>query len=289
MSENIAGYIDRSYIKGQYYKYAASPKPVVFSGNIDDISDDELLVKTMFVTRGQVSGTLPNDFGNNFLITTVKYGDSAYLQTAYLIQTNYECYEYRRIYFGSWTDWIGVDSQIKAVDDKIQSVKDSSDRNSQNIATISSQISSINSNIQTITDSTLPGMSGTVTNLDNRVRAVENKTTITDISNQYEITKTGGGWTINSIGASKFGNVVNMNIQFKGSGSSVSAGSNAFTGTISKGTLPVTTGYLFSYTTTALAVCQVGYEGNVVVRILSSSLNLAKTSTIRLTGMFFIN
>ena len=80
MSENIAGYIDRSYIKGQYYRYAAAPKPVNYSGNIDEISAD-LLTKAMLVTRGSVGGTLPNDFGNTFLITTLQYGTNTYLQT----------------------------------------------------------------------------------------------------------------------------------------------------------------------------------------------------------------
>ena len=40
MSENIAGYADKTYVKGQYYKYAASPKPVTFTGDIDEVSDD---------------------------------------------------------------------------------------------------------------------------------------------------------------------------------------------------------------------------------------------------------
>ena len=59
MPSSIAGYSSIMCIKGQYYRLAADPKPVVFTGNIDDISnEDDLLRKAMKVTRNQVSGTL---------------------------------------------------------------------------------------------------------------------------------------------------------------------------------------------------------------------------------------
>ena len=126
MSENIAGYIGRSYIKGRYYRYAASPKPVTFTGNINEISSG-LLSKAMLVTRGNVTGDLPNDSCNTFLITTVQYGSNTYLQTAYLVQTGYDCWEYRRIYSGSWSAWIGVDSAIKSLNTDIEKAQSTAD------------------------------------------------------------------------------------------------------------------------------------------------------------------
>ena len=113
MSENIAGYIDRSYIKGQYYRYAACPKPAVSAANFNEISED-ILAKALFIARGQTAGgTFPNDTDNNFLLTTVEYGSSIYLQTAYSVSDG--C-EYRRIYSnGNWTDWFKFDSKVNAI------------------------------------------------------------------------------------------------------------------------------------------------------------------------------
>ena len=111
MPSEIVGYASRAYVKGQYYRYAGAPKPDSFTGNIDEVSED-LLVKAMYVTRSQATGTFPNDTINNYLIETVKYGNGSYLQTAYAIQAGFDCYEYRRIYSGAWTEWVGVDSAI---------------------------------------------------------------------------------------------------------------------------------------------------------------------------------
>lgn len=197
MSDNIAGYIDRSYAKGQYYKYAASPKPVVYTGDIDSVSDD-LLTKAMFVTRGQVVGTLPNNFGDSFLIETVRYGNDTYLQTAYLVQANYDCWEYRRIYSNNqWTDWVGVDSQIKAVDDKIQSVKDTADGCSTSIQTINTQILSLDTGLKNL-NSSLGGVSGQISSLSGRIQTVENKTLRMGATLLYEGNLTSGSWNMAS-------------------------------------------------------------------------------------------
>ena len=189
MSENIAGYADKTYVKGQYYKYAASPKPVTFTGDIDEVSDD-LLTKAMFVTRGQVVGTLPSEAGNTFLIETIRYGNDTYLQTAYLVQTGYDCYEYRRIYSNNqWTNWVGVDSEIKAVDDKIEGVKttaDSCDRQINGSNGISTQISNLTSSVNTINNNSIPTLSTRIASLDSRVGSVESKTNALGTAKLYE-------------------------------------------------------------------------------------------------------
>jgi len=160
MSENIAGYIDRSYIKGQTYRYAANPAPVVFTGNIDEISDSDLLAKGMLVVRDQAAGTLP-ETGNTFLITTVKYGNNTYLQTAYLVQTGYECWEYRRIYSNGWTSWIGVDSSINDVDLKVTGPDGAKTKAEEALAAINGSGSSV-------------GLSTRVGNLETNVSTIEN-------------------------------------------------------------------------------------------------------------------
>ena len=287
----ITGYADTISVKGYYYKLASSPKPVVFTGNIDEVSEG-LLAKSMFVSRGQVSGTLPNDFGNNFLITTVKYGDDTYLQTAYLVQTNYECYEYRRIYSGSWTNWIGVDSEIKAVDSKIQGVKEVADSCNQSISTINTQISGLNSTVNTLNNSTIPTLSGTVTSLSNRVSVVEGRTVVGDISSSYTITKTKGDakWNSAIVSASRFGNSVNMSIEFGFNKGTWHAGDTPYEGTLSGGPLPIYTCRLVAYYGPSILMCSINPNGAFAVRVLSGTLAPGGSrDQIRPTGMFIFN
>ena len=102
MSDNIAGYIDRNFIKGQYYKLAGCPKPVIAGSttNINEISD-EILSKAVYAVVGQTAGgNFPNNtIGSTFLVTTVEYGNSVYLQTATAVEEGRE-YTYTRIYSG---------------------------------------------------------------------------------------------------------------------------------------------------------------------------------------------
>lgn len=288
----ITGYADTISVKGYYYKLASSPKPVVFTGNIDEVSED-LLAKAMFVSRGQVLGTLPNDFGNNFLITTVKYGDDTYLQTAYLVQTNYECYEYRRIYSGSWTNWVGVDSEIKAVDNKVQSAKDTADNCYQAIngaGGINTQISTINSNINTINNVTVPGISNTVNGVDSRLRTLENKIILSDISSSYTVNKTRGAWIFSEVKAYRTGNTIQMNILLKGNGSSVGNGTNGFEGTITTGPRPL---ILTRFLAMASGSPIIGYydpsNNSIIVRNAGSSVTLASSSTLTCGATFTVS
>ena len=127
MSDNIAGYIDRNYIKGQFYKLAGCPKPVIAGSttNIDEISD-EILSKAVYAVVGQTAGgTFPNNtIGSTFLVTTVEYGNSVYLQTATAVESGSE-YTYTRIYSGGiWTTWISADSKANEAKVEAGEVKD---------------------------------------------------------------------------------------------------------------------------------------------------------------------
>lgn len=214
MSENIAGYIDRSYIKGQYYRYAAAPKPVNYSGNIDEISAD-LLTKAMLVTRGSVGGTLPNDFGNTFLITTVQYGSNTYLQTAYVVQTGYDCWEYRRIYSGTWTAWIGVDSSIKSLNSSISKAQETADAANSSITSLSGDVSTIRGDVDTINNSSLPTVSNRCTNLESRCSNLETNTsflTTTTTSECATAITSSSTCQLSSAMFSRFGRVCQLNI-----------------------------------------------------------------------------
>jgi hypothetical protein len=287
----ITGYADTISVKGYYYKLASSPKPVVFTGNIDEVSEG-LLAKSMLVSRGQVSGTLPNDFGNNFLITTVKYGDDTYLQTAYLVQTNYECYEYRRIYSGSWTNWVGVDSEIKAVDSKVQSAKDIADNCYQAIngaSGINTQISTINGNINTINNVTIPGISNTVNGVDSRLRTLENKITLSDISSSYTVNKSKGSWIFSEVKAYRTGNTVQMKLILKGNGASVGSGVNGFEGSIATGPRPLllTRFVSFAGKTPILGYYDPSNDG-LYIRNVGDPVTIGSTTTVTCGATFTV-
>ena len=216
MSENIAGYIDRSYIKGQYYRYAAVPKPVNYSGNIDEISAD-LLTKAMLVTRGSVGGTLPNDFGNTFLITTLQYGTNTYLQTAYVVQTGYECWEYRRIYSGAWTNWIGVDSSIASLNSGISKAQETADSANTSINSLSGDVSNLSSTVNTINNSSLPSLSNSCTSLSGRCDNLEKNTSyiFTNVQAECATSTTGSDTAVissNSASFSRFGRVCELRL-----------------------------------------------------------------------------
>lgn len=139
MSENIAGYVDRSYVKGQYYRYAAAPKPVIFNGNINNVSS-EMLVKAMYVTKGSAEGDFPNDTGLTFLITTVEYGNSTYLQTAFSVSTGYE---YTRIYSGTWSSWLATDSDVAGLKDTVSGYNAQFDQVDKDISAVASDLSEL--------------------------------------------------------------------------------------------------------------------------------------------------
>jgi hypothetical protein len=126
MSDNIAGYLDRSKIKGQYYRYAGSPIPTVFTGDFDTISED-LLAKAMFVTNnGSSPSTFPTDSYDSYLLTTTKFGNEAYLQNAFSVGLKVD---YARVYInGSWSEWVtsnagDVSEQIDTLNGKINANK----------------------------------------------------------------------------------------------------------------------------------------------------------------------
>lgn len=128
MSDNIVGYVDRSKIKGQYYRYAGSPIPTVFTGDFDTISED-LLAKAMFVTNdGSSVSTFPTDSYDSYLLTTTKFGNGAYLQNAFSVGLKVD---YARVYTnGSWSEWVtsnagDVTKQISDLNGKINSIYNS--------------------------------------------------------------------------------------------------------------------------------------------------------------------
>lgn len=168
MSDNIAGYVDRSYVKGQAYRFAGCPVPTVFTGNINEISED-LLVKAMFVTNNGGNGTFPQEVGGQYLINTVKYGNDMYLQAAYAISTQVE---YTRIYAnGEWSEWVtsnvgDVDERVEKCETRLDSIYNEN-AGTGFLPTLTTDVRNLDR-----VDATNPANSGRVTKLENSLSEI---------------------------------------------------------------------------------------------------------------------
>lgn len=102
----------------------------------------------------------------------------------------------------------------------------------------------------------------------------------------YTATKTSGAWVINKIQGKKFGHLYQLMIEFKGTGTSVAAGDNAFMGTITSGTipsLPAVNSTFYYHTPIYLSVNNVG---TIQVRIFNEALNFSSSDGVVISVMF---
>lgn len=101
--------------------------------------------------------------------------------------------------------------------------------------------------------------------------------------------KSSGSWTFKECSWQRFGNVVTVNIQFKGSSSNVSVGSNAIVGTITDIPKPPFTVRLEGYYSGTVLMGELTDAGNFNVRILGQALNLSKSNTAIMSGTYVLD
>lgn len=285
---SIAGYSSIMYIKGQYYRLAADPKPVVFTGNIDDISnEDDLLRKAMKVTRNQVSGTLPSDTSNDFLIRTLKYGNDTYLQMAFSSPNGYE---YKRIYSGEWTDWIAVDSEIDAAKNSAASAASAAASASSAVTNLSGTVNSLSATVNTLKNQTVQGL---INNVNSLTTTVQNKTNMVNVSSNYTISKTSGKWTLVETNVRQVGNCVYMSLTFNHrKNDDVDAGQNGFVGTVTAPDRlkPLFTPCLIGFWGGAIIMCEVPNNGELQARVLAGNIHPRTDNPVPIivTGMYMV-
>lgn len=285
---SIAGYSSIMYIKGQYYRIAADPKPVVFTGNIDDISnEDDLLRKAMKITRNQVSGTLPPDTSNDFLIRTLKYGNDTYLQMAFSSPNGYE---YKRIYSGEWTDWIAVDSEIDAAKNSASSAASVAASVASSLDNLAGTVSKLSETVNTLKNQTVQGL---INNVNSLSSTVQNKTNMINVSGSYTISKTSGKWTLGETNVRRVGNCVYMSLTFNHrKNDDVDVGQNGFAGTVTApdSLKPLFTPCLVGFWGGAIIMCEVPNDGNLQVRVLAGNIHPRTDNPVPIvvTGMFMV-
>lgn len=109
---------------------------------------------------------------------------------------------------------------------------------------------------------------------------------VSDISDQFTITKTSGNWSVKEIKAVKSGNIVQIRIAFGGNGSSVSAGSNGFAGTMTAGKLPLISVKLIAYYNNAPLFLNIDPDGAMTARVTAVSVTVTTTGTLNMTGTY---
>ena len=112
---------------------------------------------------------------------------------------------------------------------------------------------------------------------------------VTDISSDFTITKTSGNWSVDSISAYRSGKTVQIVITMTGNGSSVSAGSNGFVGTITEGPLPAAIVRLVGYYNNCPVMMQIEPDGSVTGRVLATSVTVTSSGTLPLSGTYITN
>lgn len=98
--------------------------------------------------------------------------------------------------------------------------------------------------------------------------------------------KSSGSWTYDTGHCTRSGQIVQVQVQFKGGGSNVSVGSNAIAGTISGISLPPYTIRLQGYYSGTVLMGELTSSGAFNVRILGASLNLSTGNTATLSGTY---
>lgn len=131
MADRYEGkYIDREYVNGQWAGIKAGPMPIAYTGSIQD---PDKLRNTSLIIPSSSDGAPSVSGSPSFAVTTIRYGDSAYIQQAIdLTSLNV----YLRYYNGtSWGAWVAGNDNT-SIDTQIASIKSS-------ITTLSNSLASV--------------------------------------------------------------------------------------------------------------------------------------------------
>ena len=107
----------------------------------------------------------------------------------------------------------------------------------------------------------------------------------TNVKSQITITKSSGNWSVNSYSAYRTGNTITLYIKFRGNGSSVNAGANAFQGTVS-GITPIVLSTGCGYIGGSAIMGSLSTTGNIIIHIIGSNVTLGSTSDAEFSMIF---
>ena len=107
-----------------------------------------------------------------------------------------------------------------------------------------------------------------------------------NISDEFTISKTSGNWSVKEITAYRSGNMVQLTIAFKGNGTAVSAGSNAFVGRVTDGEFPVGLVRLIGNGGSSIVMGYVQPTGEIEIKVLVANYTLSASGTFSVMGTY---
>lgn len=113
-----------------------------------------------------------------------------------------------------------------------------------------------------------------------------NSMSVTDISSQYTITKSSGNWVLNSFSAYRTGNVIQLQLNFRGNGTAVSGGTTVFQGTITAGPVPVLMSSGMRASTNHNGIVAINTNGAITVSTSGDNWNLSTSSNFAIPIVF---
>jgi hypothetical protein len=121
MADRYEGkYIDREFVNGQWAGIKAGPMPVAYTGSIQD---PDKIRNTSLIIPSSSEGAPSVSSDRSFAVTTIRYGESAYIQQAIDLMTLNTFIRYHNgISWGAWVagnDNTNIDNKIRTIQNEI--------------------------------------------------------------------------------------------------------------------------------------------------------------------------
>ena len=113
--------------------------------------------------------------------------------------------------------------------------------------------------------------------------------TVTEVTEDFTITKTSGAWNVSSFNAYKSGTLIYIRVRFSGTGVSVSGGSDSFSGTIAGPYIPLYDSFGIGCAGNTLFIMQLNNNGTMKVRLINDAYTLASGVVAAISNLYFIN
>lgn len=113
--------------------------------------------------------------------------------------------------------------------------------------------------------------------------------TVTEVTEDFTITKTSGAWNVASFNAYKSGTLIYIRVRFSGTGVSVSGGSDSFSGTIAGPYIPLYDSFGIGCAGNTLFIMQLNNNGTMKVRLINDAYTLASGVVAAISNLYFIN
>ena len=112
---------------------------------------------------------------------------------------------------------------------------------------------------------------------------------VVEVTSDFTITKISGAWNVASFNAYKSGTLIYIRVRFSGTGTSVSGGSDSFSGTIAGPYIPLYDSFGIGCAANTLFIMQLNNNGTMKVRLINDAYTLGSGVVAAISNLYFIN